>query len=152
MIKIKGLQSRDKSREVLSTEHRAVICCCTRRWAPAWSSISWWGIFTGYRPFSQTVQCGLISRGETQHLKSECVSLCPSESIWKSGKFGSCEANIKIFLSFGFLACLLYLRTGWGISLFITRLRFNEREMLTFALRPKTRLVLLITVGNLCPV
>lgn len=68
---------------------------------------------------------------------------------WKIWELWSIYKNISLLV---FLACLLYLRTGRGISLVITRLRFNEREMLTFALRPKTWLVLLITVGNLCPV
>lgn len=43
-------------------------------------------------------------------------------------EFGSCETNIKIFLSVGFLACLSYLRTGWDISLIITRLSVSMSE------------------------
>lgn len=80
------------------------------------------------------VQSGLIGLEATQHLKSDHLSLSLSLPQKTSGRvenspaeFGGCETNTEIFLSVGFLACLSYLRTGWDISLIITRLGFSEK-------------------------
>lgn len=70
-------------------------------------------------------------RGNTAFEIRVCLSL-PQKTSGRMenspAEFGSCEANIKIFLSVGFLICLSYLRTGWDISLIITRLSVSMSE------------------------
>lgn len=120
MIKIKCLQSKDKTRPVLSTEHKAVIHHCMS--------------LMGHCHLSPCLlPCGTMW---SHWLRSNTVFeirtslFLPQKTSGKAknspAEFGGCETNIEIFLSVGFLACLSYLRTGWDISLIITRLGFSQ--------------------------
>lgn len=154
MIKIKCLQTKDKTRAVLSTEHTAVIHHCMSLMGHCHLSPC---LLPGGKMWSHWL------RSNTAFEIRVSLSLfLPQKTSGKMenspAEFGGCETNTEIFLSVGFLACFSYLRTGWDISLIITRLGFSPWEMLTFAglllwfgiLRPKTWFVLLITLGNLC--